>query len=243
MRTGVGNFPRWRTMLVVACFAVSAVLALIVAWRSAGKFCDLHVYRLGGQYVLDGKQLSQVNYAGFLPFTYPPAAALVFTGLAVLPWPAAAVLMTMASEAGLAATLFFALRLRPVSAWLSRPAAARLALAAAAGFLWLEPVRTTLSYGQVNILLALLIVWDLSRPDGVRLKGAAIGLAAGLKLTPAVFILYLLANRRYRAAAVASAVLAGTVAAGFAVAPGSSAWYWGGTFLNPAHVGGVALTM
>lgn len=218
-----------------------------MAWRSTGKFCDLHVYRLGGQYVLDGKPLSQVNYAGTLPFTYPPAAALVFTVLTVLPWPAAAALMTAASEAALAATLYVALRLRPVPAWLSRPAAARLALSSAAAFVWLEPVRTTLSYGQVNILLVLLITWDLSRPDrgtdSGRLKGAGIGLAAGLKLTPAIFILYLLATRRYRAAAVASAVFAGTVAIGLVVLPGSSAWYWGGTFLDPAHVGDVGLTM
>ena len=235
----------------MACFAAAAAVAFIVAWQSTGKFCDLHVYRLGGQYVLDGKPLSQVKYAGTLPFTYPPAAALVFTVLTVLPWPAAAALMTAASEAALAATLYVALRLRPVPAWLSRPAAARLALGAAAAFVWLEPVRTTLSYGQVNILLALLIVWDLSRTDSGtdrgtdsgRLKGAGIGLAAGLKLTPAIFILYLLATRRYRAAAVASAVFAGTVAIGLVVLPGSSAWYWGGTFLDPAHVGDVGLTM
>lgn len=242
MRTGVGAFSQWRTALSV-CFAVSAVLAFVMAWLSTGRFCDLHVYRLGGQYVLDGKPLSQVSYAGTLPFTYPPAAALVFIVFAVLPWPAAAALMTVASEAALAAALYFALRLRPVAAWLSRPAAARLAIGAAAGFLWLEPVRTTLSYGQINILLVLLIVWDLSRPDDARLKGSGIGLAAGLKLTPAIFILYLLATRRYRPAAVASAVLAGTVAAGFAVVPGSSAWYWGGTFLDPAHVGDNHLIM
>lgn len=243
MRTGVGAFSRWRITVAIACFAVSAILAFIVAWRSSGGFCDLHVYRAGGQYLLDGRPLSQVSYAGYLPFTYPPAAALAFTMLAVLPWPVAAALTTAASEAGLAAALYLALRLRPVPGWLSRAAAARIALAAAAAAIWLEPVRTTLSYGQVNVLLVLLILWDLSRPDGARLKGAAIGLAAGLKLTPAIFILYLLATRRYRAAAIASATLTGTIAAGYVVVPASSAWYWGGTFLDPAHVGGVSLTM
>lgn len=209
----------------------------MLAARSAARFCDLHVYRLGGQYALSGRPLSQVNYAGALPFTYPPAAALVFTVFAVLPWPAAATLMTAASAIALPAVLYFALRLRPVSVWLTRGTAARLALVAAAAALWLEPVRTTLGYGQVNILLALLITWDLSRTDGARLKGAGIGLAAGLKLTPAIFVLYLALTRRYRAAAVAAGTFAATVGAGFVIVPSSARWYWTGTFLDAGRVG------
>src|SRR6266568_4797825 len=65
---------------------------------------------------------------------------------------------------------------------------------------------------------------------------AAIGLAAGIKLPPAIFVVYLLMTRRYRAAATAAAVFAATVAAGFAVIPASSAWYWAGEFANPGHV-------
>jgi alpha-1,2-mannosyltransferase len=213
------------------------VVCCLLAARSAARFCDLHVYRLGGQDVLSGRQLSQVNYAGSLPFTYPPAAALVFTVFAVLPWPAAATLMTMASAIALPAVLYFALRLPPVSSWLVRGTAVRLALVAAAAALWFEPVRTTLAYGQVNILLALLITWDLSRTDGARLNGAGIGLAAGLKLTPAIFVVYLALTRRYRAAAVAAGTFAATVGAGFAIVPSSARWYWSGTFLDAGRVG------
>jgi Glycosyltransferase family 87 len=208
----------------------------VLAARGAARFCDLHVYRLGGQDVLSGTPLSQVNYAGALPFTYPPAAALVFTVFAVLPWPAAASLMTTASAIALPAALYFALRLPPVSSWLDRPAAAWLAVVAAAGALWLEPVRTTLAYGQVNILLALLVTWDLSRPDGTRLKGAALGLAAGIKLIPAIYVVYLLLTRRYRAAAVATGTFAATIGAGFAIVPSSARWYWTGTFLDAGRV-------
>ncbi len=208
----------------------------MLAARSAGRFCDLHVYRAGGQDVLSGTPLSQVNYAGYLPFTYPPAAALVFTVFAVLPWTAAATLMTAASAIALPAVLYFALRLPPVSSWLARGTAARLALVGAVAALWLEPVRTTLAYGQVNILLALLITWDLSRPDGARLKGAALGLAAGIKLTPAIFVIYLLLTRRYRAAAVAAGTFAATIGAAFAIVPSSAAWYWTGAFLDAGRV-------
>ncbi len=242
-RSGASAAVCWYTSAAAVCYIVSAVLCCTVAAYTAGKFCDLHVYRLGGHDVLSGMPLSQVNYAGYMPFTYPPAAALIFTVLAVPPWTATAALATGVSAAGFAATLYLALRLRPVSSWLSRGAAARLALAAGAAAIWLEPVRTTLAYGQINVLLTLLILYDLSRPDTARLKGAAIGLAAGIKLTPAIFAVYLLATRRYRAAAVAAAVLAVTIAAGYAVLPSSSAWYWDMTFLNPAHVGAIQLTM
>jgi alpha-1,2-mannosyltransferase len=88
----------------------------------------------------------------------------------------------------------------------------------------------------VDILLAAAVLYDLTLPGTSRRKGAAIGLAAGIKLTPAIFVVYLLITRRYRAAATAAAVFAATVVAGFAVIPASSAWYWAGAFANPGHV-------
>jgi alpha-1,2-mannosyltransferase len=63
-----------------------------------------------------------------------------------------------------------------------------------------------------------------------------IGLVAGLKLTPAIFAVYLLVTGRRRAAATAAATFAGTVAAGFSVLPASSAWFWSGRFASPGHV-------
>ena len=78
--------------------------------------------------------------------------------------------------------------------------------------LWLEPVRQTLSFGQVNLLLMLLIVADLCLPDSRWWKGVGVGLAAGFKLTPLIFIPYLLLTRRFRAAAVAPAIFALTIA-------------------------------
>jgi alpha-1,2-mannosyltransferase len=102
--------------------------------------------------------------------------------------------------------------------------------------IWLEPARATLGYGQVDILLAVAVLYDLSLPDASRRKGVAIGLAAGLKLTPAIFAVYLLITGRRRAAATAAAVFAGTVAAGFAVLPAGSAWFWAARFASPGHV-------
>jgi alpha-1,2-mannosyltransferase len=59
-----------------------------------------------------------------------------------------------------------------------------------------------------------------------RWSGVGIGLAAGIKLTPALFIIYLLVTRRIHAALVAMGTFAATVGLGFAVAPGDSVTFW-----------------
>ena len=125
----------------------------------------------------------------------------------------------------------------PASSWLSAGEATRLALLGAAAALWLEPVWTTLRYGQIDILIGALILYDLSRADSSRFKGAAIGLAIGIKLTPAIFAVYLLLTRRYRAAANSLAVFATTVAVGFLAIPSDARAYWGGAFIDPGRVG------
>ena len=192
---------------------------------------------MGGAAVLHGEDLYRLR-PGELPFTYPPFAAVLLTALAAVPFGAAVVLLTGASVAALPVTLYLALRLSR-SGEPGPPgggSALAVALAAGAAVIWLDPARAALGYGQVDILLAAAVLYDLALPDSSRLKGAAIGLAAGIKLTPAIFVAYLLMTRRYRAAATAAAVFAATVAAGFAVIPASSAWYWAGEFANPGHV-------
>src|SRR5206468_5889176 len=99
-----------------------------------------------------------------------------------------------------------------------------------------EPLRETVNFGQVNMVLVLLVGADVlvllnseRRLAGVglgRLAGIGIGLATAIKLTPGIFIVYLLITRRWRAAAVAGGTtLAATILAG-AVAPGASREFW-----------------
>jgi len=220
----------------VAVYAVSAVVCCAVAARTSAHFADLQVYRMGGAAVLhDGSRLYQVRLGG-LPFTYPPFAAVVFTGLAAVPWRVAVTLLTGASMLALPAALYLVLRLPGPSRMPAAGPAWTLALAVATVAIWLEPARATLGYGQVDILLTAAVLFDLSLPDTARGKGLLIGLAAGLKLTPAIFAVYLLITGRQRAAATATGVFAGTVAAGFAAIPASSAWFWAGRFAAPGHV-------
>jgi alpha-1,2-mannosyltransferase len=227
--------PGRRTCL--ALYGVSIVAFLASPLGQHWPFVDLSVYRYGGRAILDGSHLYALRFPGALAFTYPPLAALLFTPLAVLGMAALKPAITAASFVLLALSLRFALRLKPASSWFSSGQATRIALLAAALALWLEPVWTTLRYGQIDMLIATLVLYDLSRADESRWKGVGVGLAIGLKLTPAIFTAYLLLTRRYRAAATSLAVFAATVVAGFLAVPGDSAEYWGGAFIDPGRVG------
>ena len=218
-----------------AVYAVSAAACCALAARSQAHFVDLHVYRMGGAAVLHGDRLYQLRFV-WLPFTYPPFAAVAFAALAVVPWKVAVTVLTGASVVALPAALYLVLRLSGPAREQARERAWTLALAVAAAAIWLEPARATLGYGQVDILLTAAVLYDLSLPDTARRKGMLIGLVAGLKLTPAIFAVYLLVTGRRRAAATAAAAFAGTVAAGFSVLPASSAWFWSGRFASPGHV-------
>ncbi|HME04167.1 MAG TPA: glycosyltransferase 87 family protein, partial [Solirubrobacteraceae bacterium] len=191
---------------------------------------------------LSGTHLYALRFPGALAFTYPPLSAMAFTPLASLGLGTIEPLVSAGNIVLLPIMLRFALRLEPLAARLDGARATRLCLLAAAAAVWLEPVWTTLRYGQIDILISTLILYDLSRPDACRWKGAGIGLASALKLTPAIFALYLLLSRRYRAAAVSMTVFAGSVMLGFAASPRDSGEFWGGAFIDPQRVGRIENT-
>jgi alpha-1,2-mannosyltransferase len=232
---------RARGGAALAAYLVSAAGCCWYAFHGLAHFVDLHVYRMGGDVVLHGGDLYAARFHE-LPFTYPPFAAVVLAGPAAVPFSVSAALLAAASVAALPLVLYLALRLPDGWPALSSRAAWEIALLAGVAAAWLEPVRTTLGYGQIDLLLALLVLYDLA--GAVRsprflpglLPGAAIGVAAGIKLTPGIFIVYLLLTRRYRAATTAAVTFGVTVLVGFAVLPGPSRWYWGGQFANPGHI-------
>jgi alpha-1,2-mannosyltransferase len=104
--------------------------------------------------------------------------------------------------------------------------------------LWLQPVFDSITQGQINTILMLLILADLTL-DGRRRwpTGVLIGVATAMKITPGIFILYLLVIRRFRAAAVAAGTWAALTALGFAVAGPDSVRFWfRGAFSDAARV-------
>ncbi|GAA2395312.1 glycosyltransferase 87 family protein [Dactylosporangium salmoneum] len=203
--------------------AVAALVVVSARWH--GLF-DLRIYHGAVRQWLHGGDLYGYREPGPVRnygFTYPPFAALLFAPLALLPLPAAAALLTAASVAGTAALL--RVRLRRV-----RPVLTALVVLAA-----VEPWRDTLSFGQVNLVLLTLVGLDLL----VLRNGALAGLATAVKLTPVLFIAYLVIARRYREAAVAAGVAAAATGLAWLVAPGASARYWGGLAWQVSRVGEV----
>lgn len=77
--------------------------------------------------------------------------------------------------------------------------------------LYASPVLQQVSQGQLNFLLAFLVVagWAADRRGYQSLAGVAVGTAVALKLFPGLLVVYFVAARRWRAAVVAVAVAAG----------------------------------
>ncbi len=215
-----------------------------IAQRAADvSMIDLMVYRAEGETVRAGGDLYALRATeAELPATYPPFAALLFTPL-TLPDPAS--LRTLATAGNLALLVVFvgfALRIaghaRVETVWW-----------VAAAAVWCEPVWTTLRYGQVNLLLAALVLWDLSGRPGHRWAGVGIGLAAAVKLTPALFAVFLfatgvVARSRHRSggpwlrhARGAALTFAGATLLAAAVLPYDSWQFWTRTVFAAGRVG------
>jgi alpha-1,2-mannosyltransferase len=183
---------------------------------------DLRVYLAGGNAVLHGHDLysSAVQVHGY-GFTYPPFAALPMALLALLP--------TWLAEAVVALVFFASLTvvLQLCAPGLLRQVGQSWGSLLLVAFVFAgQPTWATLRDGQINMLLAAIVLYDL-RPGGQsRWCGVLVGVCAGLKLTPAVFVVYLLAQRRWADARNAVGGFLGTVALTWAATPGNSREYW-----------------
>ncbi|WP_128637033.1 glycosyltransferase family 87 protein [Streptomyces sp. C] len=154
------------------------------------------------------------------PSAYPPFAAILFTPAAWLPAGVLKAVLVLGNAGLLALLIVLSCRLAGVRARRGPVLAATIA------GLWLEPLFQSPLPGQINLALACLAVWDLGRPRAALGKGFALGVAAGITLTPALLIPYMLLTRRVRAALTALAGLAGTALLGLLVLPEASADFW-----------------
>jgi alpha-1,2-mannosyltransferase len=188
---------------------------------------DEYIYWAAGRMVrANPAAVYHVLYGGpreyKLPFTYPPFAAWAFSAVAGVSFNTLQVALVALNISLLPVITFLSMRLAGHRA--ARSVAAALAIAAIS--VWLEPVYSTLFFGQINLILLALILADFAIPATCRWKGCLIGIAAGIKLTPLIFVPYLAATRRLRAAAVSLLAFAATVGIGFLTLPAGSREYW-----------------
>jgi alpha-1,2-mannosyltransferase len=219
------RFAAW----AVGASAAAGYLVVLLVWRTAMLTeIDALIYRFGAIAAWHGGPLYRDGLDGHprLVFNYPPFAALCFLPLAALP--RVALVIPLAALAGNLAVLICLVRRCLLVVGVARGPDLRAFTALGTGaLLWLEPVRTHLALGQVGLLLMALILADLTASRGdARFGGIGVGIAAGIKLTPLLFIAYLLAIRRTRAAVVATLTFGVTVAVGFVALPADSRRYW-----------------
>ena len=218
-----------------AAVVVAAAVAAAVVGSRHGGLTDLHVYQAAGRAVLDGRPGSAPrDPATGLAFTYPPFAALVMVPLALVPWWLAAAAWTAASTAALAASVVL------VRGSTGRPTPGWLAAAVTAGAVALEPVWQNLAFGQVNTLVMAAVLLDVLRPERPR-AGVLLGLVAGVKLTPLVFVVLLVVVGHAAVARRAAVAFGVTVGVGFLVAPVWATSYWAEGLVDAGRVGPPAL--
>jgi alpha-1,2-mannosyltransferase len=245
----------WRVAAVVTLWA--AVWAFLLAFAQRHGFFDLKVYYgainfwVRGHGELYDYLLGSTGYG----FTYPPFAALTMLPMAFVPWPVAIVISLLLTISASLAVLYWLvdpiIRRYGWNRWLVLAIVAALAAA-------FEPMRETVNFGQVNMLLVFLVAVDLLwfvpgnarlrprssqaavlavRGPGRRFAGVGIGLATAIKLTPGVFILYLLLTRRFRAAAVAGGTALGATVGAAVVIPDASRIFWTDALWNTSRIG------
>ncbi len=225
-------------MTTLAPLLLALSIAARLAWTylvpNGANFVDLHVY-VGGAAMLDQPgSLYDYVYADQtpdfpLPFTYPPFAAVVFYPLHLLPFG----FLALAWQLGIIAALYGVVR---ISQRLLGNGDRRIAMLWTAVGIWLEPLRSTFDYGQINVLLVLAVLYAVYSTRWW-LSGLLVGLAAGVKLTPAVSGLYFVGARRWGAAVFSAVVFFGTVAVSALVVGDQTRYYFTELLGDAARVG------
>lgn len=229
----------WPRLLFVASAATLA--AGTARWLSlpllhplkAYDFFDLRIYRDATHVVSTGRQLYTAHLRHGLGFTYPPFAVLAMLPLSWMSIVHAEQFVTLGNIVLVAVSAHAAVRLRG-----SSESPGRAGWVAAAVALWAEPVVSTIGYGQIDLVIAALVITDLAYGRNSRFGGIGIGLAAAIKLTPLIFIPYLLFTARGRMVARAAGVLLLSVLIAFIALPKDAAKYWGGSVFDVSRVTG-----
>ncbi|MEO5983754.1 MAG: glycosyltransferase 87 family protein [Pedococcus sp.] len=232
---------RWSFGLVVIALAAAVpVLRYLVFWPMDQWQVDVEVYREAGVSILTGRPIysAMTEAPQLLPFTYPPFAAIVAIPLAFLPFGVIGWLWTLAQVAATTAIVWYAgWRLIHRTGSLAPLTLALLT----APMLWLHPVSDGLRFGQVNAFMVLACLMDLRSPRPGLLRrippGVLVGIAMSIKLTPGVFVVHYLVNRRWKEAATAVGTAVAVTVGSWLVLPEASFTFWGGALQDPARLG------
>ena len=190
--------------IVFILVAVPLLIAAITHVVRDDAALDLRIYRDAVLATFrDGRPLYGTPHeAEGLPFTYPPFAVVFLAPLAAIPLGIGAAALVLASLA-LAITVYL---LIDANIPLGEKVRAQVGTLIAATLVT-DPFRLIVGLGQIDALLALLVLVDaFVFPPPIR--GLGMGIAMAVKLTPVVFLAYLAWQKQWRSIAVAVAAAA-----------------------------------
>lgn len=234
---------RWRQVLLV--LAVLAALRHVWSdWRLAasgnlGPTGDIGIYISAINFLKDGGALYDFPLEGGYGFTYPPFAAIALRPLTWLaPTMTGLIWLTVCVVVATVVVALVALTRTWPEARIDRAIALLLAISV---FLGSSQVQSDLITGQVNLVLALLIVLDVGRFVPDRLRGTLVGLAAAVKLTAMIVWGWFLLTRQWRALLNSVGTFAACVALAWIALPRDSRRFWTETIFDTGRVGDTEL--
>lgn len=207
----------------------SLACAVAVAWTLVGRALRQEQPDIGVYYY--SYELGDDLYSGTidkpfmpengLPFTYTPFAALLFRALTVLPFPTLTVIWAALNMLAAVA----------VAMIVTRRWGRRWQVLAAIATMLSTIMAAHMMMGQLNALLLLLIVLDVApgrsgRSLAALPRGLGVGIAASVKLTPAIVIVYFVVTRQFRAAVTAAATVVVCLVLGWLALPDSTAAFF-----------------
>lgn len=164
------------------------------------------------------------NIAPFPPYYYPPGSLILFGVLLLFGSFWAKILFSIASVGAVYAALFlFRSIVSPI-----HPLTRGMVLLLLGQALFLQPVWFTVTDGQINAVLFFLVTLGLWAVLTKRQNtaGLVLGVAAVLKLTPALLVWYALLKRQYRVVVVSAAVFLLLHLCAELLLPGINWQYW-----------------
>ncbi len=180
--------PAWTLFSALVLVAVATTLVgLALREHPADRLADLQVYRGAVE-----RQVRLGDLYGYRrwngdTFNYPPFAALILLPLMALPWLPTALIW----EFGTCAALAFVVRRVAI---LNGRTALSYTFLGTAAVLAMAPMRSNIFFGQISAVIFCVTALDLLAP-GSRRSGVGVGIASAIKLTPLLFVPYLLVTR------------------------------------------------
>ncbi|MBO0881662.1 MAG: mannosyltransferase [Mycobacterium sp.] len=227
---------------VLFALSIAARLAWTYLAPNGANFVDLHVYIGGAATIGHPGTLYSYVYADQtpdfpLPFTYPAFAAVIFYPLHLLPFG----LVAFCWQVGTMAALYGVVRISQRLLGVPAGAGHRVAMLWTAVAIWLEPLRSTFDYGQINVVLVLAALWAVYSTRWW-LSGLLIGAAAGVKLTPAIAGLYFVGARRWGTTVFSAVVFLSSVALSVLVVGDQARYYFTDLIFDTDRVGPICTT-